>query len=325
MILSEREGEGKPASRNLFRRLIRGIFSWLLQTHIEVAASCPLLTDDGDRYHSMLDGSIAKPFKKKKYQFVYRIDTPTGCFYLKRTAYQSPRSILRHLLRGRRAHTDSGWEYLAVLALQSRGFRVMQPCGFGEQQWLRLWPRRGFLLVREVLGKDLGELLLAGDAALRSEAFSALGHYMGRLHGSGFFHAARVHDFIYDRAGDDKGCKLRLTMIDLDFKGILPVPCPFDASMAIEALAESCYVFLRVGYRANKAETHRFFRGYKFGLRSFGQKLPPKHLNALAGAVTRRLRKLAQDPDWLAVFPEAPNSLEDAFLQPTCKGNPYEG
>lgn len=318
MSLSEREIEEKPVIRRLFRRLFGRTFSWLLQTHIEVDASCPPLLDesDGNSFQSMLDGSIKKPFKQKRNQFVYCIDTPTGTFYLKRTVYQTPRSILRHLLRRHRAHTDSGWEYLAVRALQAHGFRVMQTVAFGEQHWLGLWPRRGFLLVREVLGEELAVLLSTkGDATLRCEAFSALGHYIGRLHGSGFFHVARVHDFICDRTSDDQDCGLRLTMIDVDFKGLLSVPRLFDAGESIEALAESCYLFLRVSRRANTTELSLFFRGYKSGLRNCGQKLPPRSLNALAAAVTRRLKEHAQDSDRQAMFPETPASLADAFLK----------
>jgi hypothetical protein len=258
---------------------------------------------EGGAITSMLDGSIKPPFKSKTRHFVHRIETPEGRAYLKRTAYQPPRNVLRQLLRSGRAHSDAGWEYLAVRALQAHGFRVMQPIVFGEQCWLGFWPRRGFLLAREVAGEELAKLADAkSDPASRCAAFRAAGNYVGRLHGSGFYHAPRFHDFLYERAPDGS---LQLTMIDADFKGMAPEPRPFDAGEALDALAHSCYLFLR-GDRLKPVEIRCFLRGYRAGLCSRGHDFSPRDLPVVIKAVIRRLREHAQDPTLRAMFPGTP-------------------
>ena len=297
-------------------RLIRMAFSWLSFTNYEVLSSGLLEEDDseGSVIQRMLDGSITKHFKDKKNQYVYRIETPKWLYYLKRTDHQSFRSILRHLLRGRRAHMDCVWEYFAIRALYDHGFRVMEPLAWGEECWLGIWPHRGFLLVKEVVGEELVEICSRPETSeLRREAICSYGMYLGRLHGSGFFHPARVHDFILEKRSYDEGNALELTMIDVDFKGLLPKPFPFDSDRSLEALAESCYLFLRVGHRASQVEARQFIRGYRAGLSSCGQSFPPGALNALVEAIDCRLAEHQLNPKLQAILPESPASLVDAF------------
>jgi hypothetical protein len=250
----------------------------------------------------MLDGSIGEPFKRKKHQSVYRIATADGTAYLKRTSYQPSRSILRHLLRGRTAHTESGWEYFAIRALQAHGFRVMDPILFAEQKWFGLWPRRGFLLVRSVTGRELADILTAQDSSLRCEAFGAVASFLARLHGTGFFHAVRFHDFLYEVTIEGR---LQLTMIDVDFKGMLPDARSFELTEALEALAQSCYLFLR-NNRFTAGEARRFLREYRAGLRNCGQDFRARDLRFLIDGVRTRLKQHARDPNLKEMYPNTP-------------------
>lgn len=280
--------------------------TWLWRTEIEVFNSCPPSVASATR--RMLDGTIDTPFKCKANQFVYRLDTPAGIYYLKRTSHQSPRSILRNLLRGRLAHTASGWEYLAIRALEEHDLSVMKPVAWGEERLLGIWPRRGFLLVEEVAGRDVGDILLGGaNAELRCEAFGALGHYLGRLHGNGLFHPARPHDFFMVR-GDDSGA-MQLTMIDIDFRGLSPIPRPFEQTASIDALSQSCYLFYRVGHRAVQVEARRFLVGYRAGLRDCGQYLKPGFLRELVATIDRRLAEHIADPVKMEKFPDVASSV----------------
>src|SRR5665213_1929538 len=100
------------------------VLSLLSSMHVEYDATWPSrLGDEREReqIRAMLDGSIKEPFKQKQHQYVYRVETSVGPAYLKRTTYQSVRSILRHLLRRRCAHTSAGWEYLSTRAVQACG------------------------------------------------------------------------------------------------------------------------------------------------------------------------------------------------------------
>jgi tRNA A-37 threonylcarbamoyl transferase component Bud32 len=290
--------------------LIRIVSSWLSVVYIEEISPSFTQGNNADCHHCqrMLDGSIAKPFKDKRHNYVYQLDTPNGTHYLKRTDYQSPRSILRHLLRMRRAHVDCVWEYLAIRALQDHGFSVMVPVAWGEEFWLWFWPRRGFLLVKQVAGDELVDIFSGQiDSALRRDACRAYGHYLGRLHGNGFFHPARVHDFIFKQCKNHDNNPLELTMIDVDLKGLLPTPYPFDHGRSIKALAESCYLFLRVGHRVSRDEAHRFMRGYQTGLSSCGEHLKSGTLTVLTAEINRLLDEHQKNPGLIKILPESPS------------------
>jgi hypothetical protein len=258
-----------------------------------------------------MSGAIGTPFKLKRNSSVYIVATAKGSCYLKRSEHQGPRSILRHLLRGRRAHTDCGWEYRSMLALRSLDYRVAEPLAFGEESWLKFWPTRGFLLVRRVAGMELHELWKSTDSPrARVAVMHSVGAYMGKLHGGGFRHAPRIHDFLY--MIEPGGTGMQLTMIDVDLKGLPPTPQLCSLTDLTTALAQACFLFLRVGYRTNGPESRRFLRSYKSALVESGIDLPRNWTRLVCAELDRKLRYLHESAQRRKLFPLAPRSLKDA-------------
>jgi hypothetical protein len=261
-----------------------------------------------------MSGAIGTPFKLKRNSSVYTVATAQGTCYLKRSERQGPRSILRHLLRGRRAHTDCGWEYQSILTLRGLGYRVAEPLAIGEEAWLKLWPTRGFLLVRKVVGMELRELWESTESArTRVAVMHAVGAYIGELHGGGFRHSPRLHDFLYRIETDC--ATMQLTMIDLDLKGLSPTPQLCSLTELTMALAQSCFIFLRVGHRANGSESRRFLRSYRSALVESGFDLPRGWTRLVCAELDRKLRCLHESTHQKALFPLAPSTLRDASVR----------
>ncbi len=298
--------------RNLKYTVVKRIYSVLLCTRVQlVTLESPFGSGGVSGFLAqILDGSLATPFIVKPDRFVYYLQFPQGNYYLKRSTHQTPRSVLRHLLRGRRAHTDAVSEGIAVKILESKGFKVMEPVAWGEELWLGVWPRRGFLLVKEVVGQELVNLLDTEKvSSLRNSSLEAMGKYVGRLHGMGFYHAPRVRDFIIEGSNETNQSAPELTMIDIDFKGLRLTPRPFYSNHAIEALAESCFILLRTGQSVNRAGALRFIRGYRRGICQCGHHLSPGYLKRLVFATDRRLKMICSDPEQKAQYQEAFTSV----------------
>ena len=263
----------------------------------------------------MLEGSINEPFKRKGNQYVHRLEGVSGGFYLKRTSHEPARKILRNLLRGKKAYTNSGWIYIALKQLKSKGFLVMEPVAWSEECWLGIWPRRGFLLVKEAVGEELVDIVEGSTSKMsRTQALRAFGEYMGLLHGAGFFFSARVHDFIVVRTIDDGEEKNRLTMIDPDYYGRSPDSEVFEEDKCIASLAYACYLFLRVGHRMNLLEAHQFIIGYRGGLHSNGAALNAGWLRKLIGLIDQHFLNHRIDTSLMKIFPDVPGLLAEKLF-----------
>ncbi len=299
-------------TRNLIHTFIKRVSSLFLCTHVEIITPESPFGKVGvsGTLTQVLDGSVTTPFSVEPGRFVYYLQSPDGNYYLKRSTYQTPRSVLRHLLRGRRAHTDAVSEGIAVRVLTDKGFSVMEPAAWGEELWLGIWPRRGFLLVKEVVGEEMVNFLDTEEvSSLKDSSLEAMGDYVGRLHGMGFYHAPRVRDYLIKRSKLADRNAVELTMIDIDFKGLGPIPRPFDTDRAIETLAESCFIFLRTGQRINRAGALRFIRGYRRGICRCGHHLSPGYLKRLIHTTDRQLKMIRSNPELKAQYQEAFTSV----------------
>jgi hypothetical protein len=290
-------------------RLSRSLKSTTFEGHADFDALFP--ADPRAALTDLMSGAIGTPFKLKRNSSVYAVATAQGTCYLKRSEHQGPRSILRHLLRGNRAHTDCGWEYQSILTLRSLEYRVAEPLAFGEEAWLKLWPTRGFLLVRKVVGLELHELWTSTDSPrTRVAVMHSLGAYIGKLHGGGFRHSPRLHDFLYRIEPDCPS--MELTMIDVDLKGLPPTPQLCSLTDRTMALAQACFLFFRVGYRTNGPEGRQFLRSYRSALAESGFKSPRGWMRPVCAELDRKLRHLHASSAQRALFPLAPSSLRDA-------------
>lgn len=259
---------------------------------------------------ALLDGIICSPFKAKGKYYVHRLESKSGVYYLKRSGGESVRNVLRHFFRGRLAHTNVGWEFLAALMLKAHNFRVMNPIFFVEEFWFGFWPRRAAMLLEEVKGVELIDVIEGRNSSLpRDLMMYFFGEYIGMLHGAGIFHSPRVHDFIIQRESLDKVCSYTLTMIDVDLKGLLPVPLIYNEAMALNSLAQSCYLFLRVGHVCDKREMRKFVSGYKSGLGKLGHRASPKFAASLLKIVNNKLLAHGRSTELARIFPRAPSRL----------------
>jgi len=298
---------------NVLRAVFREISAPFIQTTIKIF-STNVLSDTGGiegNIRALFDGALAEPFSKEPGRFVHYIKTSQGNYYLKRSTWQSPRSVLRHLLRGRSTHTDAVWEGVAVQTLGERGFHVMQPVAWGEEMLLGIWPLRGFLLIKEVIGRELTNLFAEEqDSNVRGIAFEAMGRFIGKLHGAGFFHSPRIRDYIVVPSFDKDSNQLSLTMIDVDFKGLSLLPQSFETRKAIGALVVSCHIYLRTGHSLSRFEARNFIRGYRNGLRNFGQSLAAGYLKELVKGIDVELAKIQQDSKLRKEYPRAYRSVD---------------
>jgi hypothetical protein len=117
---------------------------------------------------------------------------PLICF-LKRTTVEKTRASFGMLLRGLRPRSEPYREMQAIDALRQQRFSTMKVIAWGEQRCCG-FPRRGFVLVEEVKGRDAQEMFLEGDASLRRRIIVSMGGLMGRLNVAGFFQAVRLKD-----------------------------------------------------------------------------------------------------------------------------------
>jgi hypothetical protein len=141
----------------------------------------------------------------------------------------------------------------------------------------------------------------------------SVGAYIGKLHGGGFRHSPRLHDFLY-RIGPDCA-SMQLTMIDVDMKGLPATPQQCSLTDLTMALAQSCFLFLRVGYRTNGSESRHFLRSYRSALAESGFKSPPGWARLVCAELDRKLRHLHESAHQKALFPRAPSSLREASVR----------
>jgi hypothetical protein len=142
--------------------------------------------------------------------------------------------------------------------LQQCGFATMRQAAYGEKRFLG-WPVGGFLVVEEVAGSEMGDLVNEADSALLGGLFLDLGVYLGRLHKAGFFQVVRLKDlFCTVGLAEDKS----FDFILIDRETSKPWKKRFSKKSCFHSLARMARRILRDGYRLGHRELRCFFRGY---------------------------------------------------------------
>lgn len=266
----------------------------------------------------MVSSKFGPPFKTKPSLELYRICTQTDRDYFLKRSLPRPfmaglRDMVRWVRRGKPAHTEAFHVYEAAKTLHSLGIPAMSVVAWGEERWLSLWPHQGFVLAEQVKGEEALELFRCGAPRERLALLRDVGEFLGQLHRQGLFVENRLIDLIYHRSGQDDcpANQPKLTLIDLDFKGITLKQQAFDVSQAAKYLGRSHYLALRCGDRINRPELLALMRGYRRELGRHGIQLPPSFLKKVVVETRHNLRSHYKSAALMQLFPLAPKAIRE--------------
>ncbi|NET59960.1 MAG: hypothetical protein F6K47_28580 [Symploca sp. SIO2E6] len=215
----------------------------------------------------------------------------TERFYVKRNWDDFPSDwIFKKLARGKLLHNMAYNELIAIRLLESQNFPVMKPVAWGERRILG-FPCEGFLLVKEVVGKDASEYWQSGDTQLRRRIMQDAGTMMARLHQAGIFDWVRLKDIICaSNPQDDTNSPLNFVLIDRTCSRDRLES--FSADRCYNCLAQSYGFLLKLTPAPTRREILEFTRSY---LREFKD----GRLNSLQELMfktNRRLHQLSLQP-----------------------------
>ncbi len=139
---------------------------------------------------------IRKEREKTVRYFTLERQGETLGFYIKESR-PSLLSHLKYLVKQRRFCKLTTRHELDLLRLyKEQGVSVVDPAVWGEKRFFGI-PVSGFLVQREVVGKELTELLIRGDSQERISLLRAYGKFVARQHSAGLLSSvARVTDMI---------------------------------------------------------------------------------------------------------------------------------
>lgn len=216
------------------------------------------LFPQGDQLSFWLDGNIGIPISKDHDgREMRRIEAGGQSFFLKRSGNESLLRHLRMLCWFCRPQSDVLLEVKMLLTLRSAGFAVMEPVAWGEESigWFKV---RGFLLVREVIGKEVTELFDCLSEREKCALMVQVGQLVGRLHAQGFFHPVRLKDLILTNTG--------LVLIDRETSK--PWKSLFLKRYCLNSISRSYHRMCRDGHRISDSAASAFLEGYRQGIAS---------------------------------------------------------
>lgn len=178
--------------------------------------------------------------------------------YLKRIGPEPLGGLLRMLVFGRLPRCGPLREKMLIDALTAAGLPVMRPVAWGEERRFGL-PTRGFLLVEEVAGTELGELFAVLKTADRHRLLADFGSFVRRLHQAGFFQPVRFKDVFCTIQRERYG----FTLIDRETSK--PWPARFGWRRSVKSLARAYRRTVRDGYRLTTGDARCFIRGFFSG------------------------------------------------------------
>lgn len=131
------------------------------------------------------------PVRRAGHRCTWRVETPSGVFYVKvHRSIPLRRSLLGSLASPARQEWDN------IAALRRAGFDMPEPVAVGETSAVVGVPRQSFLVTREVAGVPLDRFLAGGwpnpgglsPLRARSRVLRDLAGMIRRFHANGFFH-----------------------------------------------------------------------------------------------------------------------------------------
>lgn len=210
-----------------------------------------------------------------------RIEAGGQTFFLKLSGRETLWRHLMMLLHGGLPKSGALREVQMLRQLNAEGFKTMEPVAWGRER-LGLLTISGFVLVREVSGRELSELFDESDGFVRMKLMREMGQLVGRLHAKGFFQPVRLKDLIATADG--------LVLIDRETSK--PWRSLFFQRKCRASLIRALRRMLRDGHRIGAGSACAFLRGYREGLAARRK----VHARKLAALIFRDLRKTKRNP-----------------------------
>ncbi len=190
----------------------------MIRLQIKPVFAALLQAQDLGNYCQLMQTSSGRVVEEDDLRDVRCLELNGQKFYLKRTRSEKAMSALESYGRGRLAHSKPFKEMLQFRHLAQLGFDVAEVVATGEELHYGI-PQRGFIMTREVEGRDLALVYRAADDTERCHILRHFGSLLGRLHANGFYGSTRLKDIIYaDLPGDSP----KLTLIDRETRNPYP-------------------------------------------------------------------------------------------------------
>jgi hypothetical protein len=190
----------------------------MIRLQIKPGFASLLQTNGLGDYRQIMQTDGGRVIEEDELRDVRCIELDGQNFYLKRTRFEKARSALESYARGRLAHSKPFKEMLQFRYLAQLEFDIAEVVAVGEELQCGI-PQRGFIMTREVEGRDLALVYRAADDSQRRHILEQFGSLLGRLHANGFYASTRLKDIICAGAVDDSP---KLTLIDRETRNPYP-------------------------------------------------------------------------------------------------------
>ena len=192
----------------------------MIRIQINQAFDELLRANDLHNYHQIMQISCGHIIEEDELHDVQRLDLNGQNLYLKRTKIEKFSSAFESYGRGRLAHSKPFNEMLQFRHLSQFDFEVAEVVAVGEELLLGI-PLKGFIITREVQGRDLALVFRDADNTDRQRIMHLFGSLMARIHSHGFFGLTRLKDIFI--ANFERDCPI-LTLIDRETRNPYPRP-----------------------------------------------------------------------------------------------------
>ena len=186
---------------------------WIDEKYLDIFNSASL--NDSENFYTDGVGQLIRAESEKSIRY-FKIDsngTSIG-FYIKKEK-PSLLSHIKYFLKTKTFYKLNTRHELDLIRLyQSQGISVVEPVALGEQYILGI-PIRGFLIQREVVGKEFIDSIKEGTAEERMKLIKAYGKFVADLHSKGLISTVpRATDLICSSSLDIEWQNITLVAID---------------------------------------------------------------------------------------------------------------
>jgi tRNA A-37 threonylcarbamoyl transferase component Bud32 len=204
-------------------------------------------------------------------------------FFLKRRGPEPLWRLLRLIACMRRPWSGPMRELLLLQQLRAAGFAAMEPVAWGERRRFGV-PTSGFLVVREVQGRNMADVFDEASVTERHALVRTLGELVGCLHVAGFVQPVRLKDLILT---PDAASAPRVFVL-IDRETGKPWKRRFRLSESLGIIARAARRTLRDGHQLEAGFARAFIRGYHCSLSLQGYR--PIQLRGVAAQLIDALR-----------------------------------
>lgn len=200
-----------------------------------------------------------------------RIKQGERVFFLKRSGKESLARHMRMLAFGHRPKCGALREVELLLSLKSAGFAAMEPVAWGQRREGGLFAS-GFLLIRNVEGREATNLFTNGTHEERKKLMYDIGELLGALHAKGFYQSVRMKDLIFSDG--------QLVLIDRETSK--PWCSLFRKRKCVSIVMRGIRRTAKDGYKFSTSDMRRFTNGYVRGVSSRWEVAPSRLMRLLS-------------------------------------------